>query len=84
MAQSGFSMSRCSFGTGASFRPAKHSSARALCSSHGIYRYVMVLVPLTLAVAEDRTGVRDAIVAFNLVFGTIMILAFVTNNRLAV
>jgi Gpi18-like mannosyltransferase len=51
---------------------------------HGIYRYVMVLVPMTLALADDRQDLRHAIIAFNLVFGTIMILAFVTNNRLVV
>ena len=51
---------------------------------HGIYRYVMVLVPMTLAIADDRHEVREAIIGFNLVFGTIMILAFVTNNRLVV
>ncbi len=51
---------------------------------HGIYRYTVPLVPITLALARDRTDLRFAIIAFNLVFGTIMILAFVTNNRLAV
>jgi Gpi18-like mannosyltransferase len=52
---------------------------------HGIYRYVMVLVPMTLALADDeRADLRAAIIALNLVFGTIMILAFVTNNRLVV
>jgi hypothetical protein len=52
---------------------------------HGIYRYVAVLVPLTLALADDeRDDLRATIVAINLVFGTIMILAFVTNNRLVV
>jgi Gpi18-like mannosyltransferase len=52
---------------------------------HGIYRYVMVLVPLTLALADDdRAAVRAAVIGINLVFGTIMILAFVTNNRLVV
>ena len=53
-------------------------------SFHGIYRYTMVLVPLTLALAEDRQDVRIALIAINLVFGAIMILAFVTNNRLTV
>jgi hypothetical protein len=53
-------------------------------SFHGIYRYVMVLVPLTVAIASDRHGMRAAIIGINLVFGTIMILAFVTNNRLVV
>ena len=52
---------------------------------HGIYRYVMVLVPLTLAVAnDDHRHLRTALIAINLVFGTIMILAYVTNNRLVV
>ena len=52
---------------------------------HGIYRYVMVLVPMTLALADDERGdLRAAIIGINLVFGTIMILAFVTNNRLVV
>lgn len=52
---------------------------------HGIYRYVAVLVPLTLALADDeRDDLRATIVAINLVFGTIMILAYVTNNRLVV
>ena len=51
---------------------------------HGVYRYVMVLVPMTLAIADDRDDVRATIIAVNLVFGTIMILAFVTNNRLVV
>ena len=50
----------------------------------GIYRYGMVLVPLVLAMADDRHDVREAIFALNLIFGTIMILAFVSNNRLAV
>jgi hypothetical protein len=44
----------------------------------------MVLVPLTLSLADDRDDLRAAIVGINLVFGTIMILAFVTNNRLVV
>ena len=52
---------------------------------HGIYRYVMVLVPMTLALADDeRADLRAVIIGLNLVFGTIMILAFVTNNRLVV
>jgi hypothetical protein len=53
-------------------------------SFHGIYRYVMVLVPITIALAEDRDDIRNAVIAINLVFGTLMILAFVTNNRLTV
>jgi Gpi18-like mannosyltransferase len=51
---------------------------------HGIYRYVMVMVPLTLALADDRQEVRYTIIGINLVFGTLMILAYVTNNRLVV
>ena len=50
----------------------------------GIYRYVVPLVPLTLALAEDRHDVRHRMIAFNLVLGVLMILAFVTWNRLAV
>ncbi|MEO7192827.1 MAG: hypothetical protein ABI051_17410 [Vicinamibacterales bacterium] len=50
----------------------------------GIYRYVTPLVPLTLAIAADKHTVRLPVVAFNLVFATLMILAFVTWNRLAV
>jgi hypothetical protein len=53
-------------------------------SFHGIYRYVMVLAPVTLALGQDRPDLRAWVVALNLVFGTIMILAFVTNNRLTV
>ncbi len=53
-------------------------------SFHGIYRYVMVLVPVTIALADDREGLGHAVLAINLVFGTLMILAFVTNNRLTV
>ncbi|MEO8070392.1 MAG: hypothetical protein ABI652_03250 [Acidobacteriota bacterium] len=51
---------------------------------HGIYRYIAPLVPLALGLSRDRDEVRGAVVAMNLVFGTIMILAFVINNRLAV
>jgi hypothetical protein len=50
----------------------------------GIYRYVAVLVPLVLALADDDPPVRSTVVAINLIFGTIMILAFVTHHRLAV
>ncbi len=50
----------------------------------GIYRYVVPLVPLMLALSDERPAVRYALLAINLIFGTIMILAFVTNNRLAV
>ncbi len=53
-------------------------------SFHGSYRYVVPLVPLMLALTQERPSVRYALVAINLIFGTIMILAFVTNNRLAV
>ncbi len=51
---------------------------------HGIYRYMVPLVPLTLALAEDRDDVRHTIIAINLVFGVLMILAFVTHNRVTV
>jgi hypothetical protein len=51
---------------------------------HGIYRYMVPLVPIALAVAEDRAEVRQPIVAINLVFGVLMILAFVTHNRITV
>jgi len=51
---------------------------------HGIYRYVTPLVPLALAIADDRSEWRGPIVVANVVFATIMILAFVTWNRLAV
>ncbi len=51
---------------------------------HGIYRYMVPLVPITLALAEDRADVRHAIIAVNLVFGVLMILAFVTHNRLTI
>ena len=39
---------------------------------------------LTMALAGDRKGVRDAILAVNIAFGVLMILAFVTYNRLTV
>jgi hypothetical protein len=51
---------------------------------HGTYRYTVPLIPLTLALANDRQDVRYALIAINLVFGALMLLAFVTNNRLAV
>lgn len=51
---------------------------------HGIYRYVVPLVPLTIALAQDRDDVRRAVIAINLIFGVIMILAFVTGNRITV
>ena len=50
----------------------------------GIYRYVTPLVPLTLAIADDTKAARLRVITFNVVFGTLMILAFVTWNRLAV
>jgi hypothetical protein len=50
----------------------------------GIYRYMVPLVPLTLALAEDRHEVRYRMIAFNLVLGVLMLLAFVTENRLTV
>lgn len=51
---------------------------------HGTYRYMVPLVPLTLAIARDRPKVRHWIIALNLVFGVLMLLAFVTRNRLTV
>ena len=51
---------------------------------HGIYRYITPLVPLTLAIAADRRELRQPLIIWNVIFGTIMILAFVTWNRLAV
>ncbi len=53
-------------------------------SFHGTYRYVVPLVPLMLALTRERPAVRHALLAINLIVGTIMILAFVTHNRLAV
>ena len=53
-------------------------------SFHGTYRYVVPLVPLMLALTHARPLLRHALLVINLIFGTIMILAFVTNNRLAV
>ena len=50
----------------------------------GIYRYVMPLVPLTLAIAQDRDNIRKGVIAFNVVLGVVMLLWFVTNNRLVV
>ena len=50
----------------------------------GIYRYMVPLVPLTLALADDRAEVRHRVIAVNLVFGVLMIVAFVTRHRLAV
>ncbi|MEO8481439.1 MAG: glycosyltransferase 87 family protein [Acidobacteriota bacterium] len=51
---------------------------------HGIYRYVTPMVPLALAIANDREEWRQSIIVGNLLFAVIMILAFVTWNRLAV
>jgi Gpi18-like mannosyltransferase len=51
---------------------------------HGIYRYVTPLVPLMVAVSADDDRTRFAFIGINLAFGVLMILAFVTNNRLAV
>jgi Gpi18-like mannosyltransferase len=50
----------------------------------GIYRYVVPLVPLTLALADDRDDIRRNLIAFNLVLAVLMILAFVTENRITV
>jgi hypothetical protein len=51
---------------------------------HGTYRYMVPLVPLTLAISRDNPRVRHWIIALNLVFGVLMLLAFVTRNRLTV
>jgi hypothetical protein len=51
---------------------------------HGIYRYVTPMVPLAICIADDRPEWRQSIVVGNLLFAVIMILAFVTWNRLAV
>ncbi len=51
---------------------------------HGTYRYIVPLVPLTIAIAGDRREVRDWLIAFNIAFGVLMIVAFVTWNRLTV
>jgi hypothetical protein len=53
-------------------------------SFQGIYRYMVPLIPLTLAIARDRDNVRHGVIALNLILGVLMLLAFVTNNRLAV
>jgi len=50
----------------------------------GIYRYVTPLVPLTLAIANDTSPYRTRLVAFNIAFAILMMLAFVTHNRFAV
>ena len=51
---------------------------------HGTYRYTMPLIPLTLAIARDRRPVLDGVLALNLIVGVLMIIAFVTWNRLVV
>ena len=51
---------------------------------HGTYRYVVPLLPLTFALAEDDARVRHTLIGINLVFGVLMLLAFVTNSRLTV
>ena len=51
---------------------------------HGTYRYVVPLIPLTLAMADDRPDIRHRMIALNIGFGVLMILAFVTWNRLTV
>jgi len=51
---------------------------------HGIYRYVVPLVPLTLALTQDRPEIQRRLIAINLIFGVLMILAFVTYNRITV
>jgi len=53
-------------------------------SFQGIYRYMVPLIPLTLAIARDRDEVRHGVIALNLILGVLMLLAFVTNNRLTV
>ena len=61
-----------------------YQRVRAAFFAHAIYRYVVPLVPLTLAIADDRREVRNGLLAFNVGFGVLMILAFVTYNRLTV
>jgi len=51
---------------------------------HGTYRYMTPLVPLTLALARDRRSVVDGVLALNLIVGVLMIIAFVTWNRVVV
>jgi hypothetical protein len=51
---------------------------------HGIYRYTVPLVPLALAIGRDDHTVRSIVIGVNLVIGTLMILAFVAHQRLAV
>jgi hypothetical protein len=53
-------------------------------SFHGIYRYTMPLLPLAIGLSDDTPTVRTAVMVINVIFGTIMILAYVTNNRLTV
>jgi len=50
----------------------------------GTYRYMVPLVPLSIAIANDRREIRDPLIAFNIAFGVLMIVAFVTWNRLVV
>ena len=50
----------------------------------GIYRYVVPLVPLTIAIAEDDRNIRRAFIVFNVIFGVLMLLFYVTGNRLTV
>ena len=42
------------------------------------------LVPLTLALGRDRKDLQHVIIAINLIFGVLMMLAFVTWNRIAI
>ena len=51
---------------------------------HGTYRYIVPLVPLTLALSQDRPEIQNRLMALNIAFGVLMILAFVTWNRLTV
>jgi Gpi18-like mannosyltransferase len=53
-------------------------------SFQGIYRYMVPLIPLTLAIARDRDGIRYGVMTLNVILGVLMLLAFVTNNRLTV
>lgn len=51
---------------------------------HGIYRYMVPLIPLAFALSDDQPRVRHFFMAVNLVFGVLMLLAFVTHNRITV
>jgi hypothetical protein len=53
-------------------------------SFHGIYRYMLPLVPLVLALARDRSEVRQTVIGINIAVGVLMVLAFVALRRLAV